>query len=495
MPRSTFFRALGRSAGLLLLLSPLAAAAQQANPFAELGFRAIGPAVTGGRVHDVQSLADDPSTIWVASATGGLWKSTNRGTTWAPVFDGQPTGTFGVLAVAPSDPRRGVGGHRRAEQPTEQLLGERRLPQHGRRAHVDPPRSGEHPRHRPHPGRPDRPGRGPRGGPGQPLGPVVRPRRVPHGGRWAHVDQGALRGHAHGRGGHGARRRRPRHHLCRRVPTPAAAVGVQRRGAGERDLPEHGRRRHLAASERGPSAGRHGPHRRGHLRPHTRAGLRRRGARHRGGHLPHDRRRRALGADERHELAPGLLQRPVRGPHRRRPPLPADALVLLQRGRGRHLADDAHRADVRRGPQGRLSCDVDRPHGLEALLPRRRRRPLPDVGPGGDVRALREHPHRPVLRARPGRPVALLDLRRNAGQPLLAGAERHAPLPGHRGRGLARDRLQRRPRARRRRRRAALRLQQRRRRRPHAGGRLHGRPPGDPPGGRRRASRSCAGSG
>ncbi len=106
MPRSTPRRDLCRSAGLLLVLAlaPLAAAGQQANPFAELGFRSIGPAVTGGRIHDVQALPDDPSTIWVASATGGLWKSTNRGTTWTPVFDGQPTGTFGVVAVAPSNP-------------------------------------------------------------------------------------------------------------------------------------------------------------------------------------------------------------------------------------------------------------------------------------------------------------------------------------------------------------------------------------------------------
>lgn len=88
---------------VLLLLSAHALGAQQTNPFAELTFRSIGPAVTGGRIHDVQSLADDPSTIWVASATGGLWKSTNRGTTWDPVFDGQPTGTFGVVAVAPSN--------------------------------------------------------------------------------------------------------------------------------------------------------------------------------------------------------------------------------------------------------------------------------------------------------------------------------------------------------------------------------------------------------
>ncbi len=101
---STARRMLGPLSLLMLAaVSPLAAQAAQ-NPFGELTFRSIGPAVMGGRIHDVQALPDDPSTIWVASATGGLWKSTNRGTTWDPVFDGQPTGTFGVVAIAPSNP-------------------------------------------------------------------------------------------------------------------------------------------------------------------------------------------------------------------------------------------------------------------------------------------------------------------------------------------------------------------------------------------------------
>jgi len=86
---------------LLLIVRP--GASQQPNPFGELPLRSIGPAVMGGRIHDVQSLPDDPGTIWIASATGGLWKSTNQGTTWKPVFDGEPTGTFGVVTVAPSN--------------------------------------------------------------------------------------------------------------------------------------------------------------------------------------------------------------------------------------------------------------------------------------------------------------------------------------------------------------------------------------------------------
>jgi photosystem II stability/assembly factor-like uncharacterized protein len=69
-----------------------------------LGFRSIGPAVTGGRIHDVEALPDDPSTIYLATASGGIWKSTNKGTTWTPIFDGQPVSTFGDLAIAPSNP-------------------------------------------------------------------------------------------------------------------------------------------------------------------------------------------------------------------------------------------------------------------------------------------------------------------------------------------------------------------------------------------------------
>ncbi len=66
-------------------------------------FRLIGPAVTGGRIHDVEALPHDPSTIYLATASGGIWKSTNKGTTWMPIFDDQPVSTFGDLAIAPSD--------------------------------------------------------------------------------------------------------------------------------------------------------------------------------------------------------------------------------------------------------------------------------------------------------------------------------------------------------------------------------------------------------
>ena len=111
----------GREAGgrnataLLLLVAALlpvrtsGAGAQTPPPpvpdaFRELTFRSIGPAVTGGRIHDIEALPFDPSTIYVATASGGIWKSTNKGTTWKPVLDHAGTSSFGDLAIARSDP-------------------------------------------------------------------------------------------------------------------------------------------------------------------------------------------------------------------------------------------------------------------------------------------------------------------------------------------------------------------------------------------------------
>jgi len=79
-------------------------AAPSPRLFSDLHFRELGPTVTGGRVDDVEALPDDPSTILVASATGGLWKSVNGGTTWKALFQHQSVSTIGDVAFAPSDP-------------------------------------------------------------------------------------------------------------------------------------------------------------------------------------------------------------------------------------------------------------------------------------------------------------------------------------------------------------------------------------------------------
>src|SRR3954467_11958961 len=79
---------------------------------AELPWRPIGPAVTSGRVVDF-AVPEGPSSqvgerlgdlFYVASASGGVWKTVNGGTTWEPIFDHQASASIGDIAVAPSNP-------------------------------------------------------------------------------------------------------------------------------------------------------------------------------------------------------------------------------------------------------------------------------------------------------------------------------------------------------------------------------------------------------
>jgi photosystem II stability/assembly factor-like uncharacterized protein len=71
---------------------------------ANLMFRQIGPAVMGGRIDDLAVVESDPSVVYAGAASGGVWKTTNRGTTWTPVFDKESVSTIGDVTLAPSDP-------------------------------------------------------------------------------------------------------------------------------------------------------------------------------------------------------------------------------------------------------------------------------------------------------------------------------------------------------------------------------------------------------
>lgn len=90
--------------------APAASVASEAarSPYAaaleHLRFRSIGPAVMGGRIDDFAVVESDPSIVYVGTASGGVWKTTNGGTTWTPVFDREAVSTIGDVTVAPSDP-------------------------------------------------------------------------------------------------------------------------------------------------------------------------------------------------------------------------------------------------------------------------------------------------------------------------------------------------------------------------------------------------------
>jgi photosystem II stability/assembly factor-like uncharacterized protein len=74
------------------------------DKFKSLEFREIGPAVMGGRIDDFAVVESNPKIIYVGTASGGVWKTTNNGTTWEPVFDKEGVSTIGDIAIAPSDP-------------------------------------------------------------------------------------------------------------------------------------------------------------------------------------------------------------------------------------------------------------------------------------------------------------------------------------------------------------------------------------------------------
>jgi photosystem II stability/assembly factor-like uncharacterized protein len=85
----------------------IAGPADQPNPtekFKNLEFRELGPATMGGRIDDFAVVESNPNIVYVGTASGGVWKTTNNGTTWEPVFDKEGVSTIGDLAIAPTDP-------------------------------------------------------------------------------------------------------------------------------------------------------------------------------------------------------------------------------------------------------------------------------------------------------------------------------------------------------------------------------------------------------
>ena len=82
---------------------PLAAQTVDQRLFGEMRWRSIGP-YRGGRTRAAAGVASQPNVFYMGVCNGGVWKTTDYGRVWRPIFDDQPTGSIGAIAVAPSDP-------------------------------------------------------------------------------------------------------------------------------------------------------------------------------------------------------------------------------------------------------------------------------------------------------------------------------------------------------------------------------------------------------
>ncbi|MBL7747333.1 MAG: hypothetical protein JNM19_07910, partial [Chitinophagaceae bacterium] len=91
---------------LLVLLYAFSATAQKISlsQFKNWKPRNIGPAGMSGRVTAIDAIVNNPNTIYVGAASGGVWKTENSGHSWTPVFDEQPIQNIGAIAIQQSNP-------------------------------------------------------------------------------------------------------------------------------------------------------------------------------------------------------------------------------------------------------------------------------------------------------------------------------------------------------------------------------------------------------
>ena len=89
--------------GSLLLAPAITAQQYDQSLYSGLRWRMIGP-FRAGRVNAVTGVSGQPDTFYFGSVGGGVWKTTNAGRTWTPIFDSRSSASIGAIAVAPSDP-------------------------------------------------------------------------------------------------------------------------------------------------------------------------------------------------------------------------------------------------------------------------------------------------------------------------------------------------------------------------------------------------------
>ncbi|MFN9880781.1 MAG: WD40/YVTN/BNR-like repeat-containing protein, partial [Planctomycetota bacterium] len=76
---------------------------RSSSPYQEYKWKHIGPLSMCGRVTDIAKPLDKPHTFYISTASGGVWKTENEGTTWVPLFEDAPSASTGTVAVDPQN--------------------------------------------------------------------------------------------------------------------------------------------------------------------------------------------------------------------------------------------------------------------------------------------------------------------------------------------------------------------------------------------------------
>ena len=90
-------------AASILTATAALVAAQAPSTYADMQWRTIGP-TRAGRARALSGVVGQSNVFYAGFDNGGVWRSTDFGSTWHPIFDRQSTGSVGAIAVAPSDP-------------------------------------------------------------------------------------------------------------------------------------------------------------------------------------------------------------------------------------------------------------------------------------------------------------------------------------------------------------------------------------------------------
>jgi photosystem II stability/assembly factor-like uncharacterized protein len=104
MRRNPLRTVCGVVVALLAFVEPVWAQASPEQLLQSFRWRNIGPANMGGRIVDIEAVNDDFTQVYLGTASGGVWKSANAGTSWTPIFDDYPVVSVGDIAVFQPDP-------------------------------------------------------------------------------------------------------------------------------------------------------------------------------------------------------------------------------------------------------------------------------------------------------------------------------------------------------------------------------------------------------